>query len=125
MKSDIARFTVRFNPEDPRQRVAIDVLNASGRRKASLIADALHYYLSGSGYTNSQPVPPITWTNLEKKPYIMQSPNTTKVPIPIEQQILSSDIGIPDSTENSHISDSDPDDDFFNAVRDAMNIFNG
>ena len=46
MKKDETRFTVRFNPIDPRQKTAMDVLKSSGRRKASLIADALCEYLA-------------------------------------------------------------------------------
>ena len=46
MKKDEARFTIRFNPADPRHRKAMEALTASGRRKASLIADAVCEYLA-------------------------------------------------------------------------------
>ena len=46
MKKDETRFTVRFNPADPRHRIAMDILVLSGRRKATLIADALCEYLA-------------------------------------------------------------------------------
>jgi hypothetical protein len=45
MKKDITRFTIRFCPADPRHQRAMEVLNQAGRRKASLIADAICYYL--------------------------------------------------------------------------------
>ena len=46
MKKDETRFTIRFNPIDPRHQAAMDALQASGRRKASLIADAVCEYLA-------------------------------------------------------------------------------
>ena len=46
MKKDETRFTIRFNPSDPKQKKAMDVLEGAGRRKASLIADALCDYLA-------------------------------------------------------------------------------
>jgi hypothetical protein len=52
MKKDETRFTIRFNPTDPRQRKATEVLVAAGRRKASLIADALCEYLAS--YDNDE-----------------------------------------------------------------------
>ena len=45
LKKDETRFTIRFNPADPRHRKAMGALKASGRRKATLIADAVCEYL--------------------------------------------------------------------------------
>ena len=44
-KKDETRFTIRFNPTDPRHHRVMTALKASGRRKASLIADAVCEYL--------------------------------------------------------------------------------
>ena len=58
MKKDETRFTIRFNPADPRHQRAMDVLKASGRRKASLIADAICEYVAlhgGSGPITALP----------------------------------------------------------------------
>ena len=44
-KKDEARFTIRFNPADPRHQIAMEVLASAGRRKASIIADAICDYL--------------------------------------------------------------------------------
>ena len=44
MKKNEARFTIKFNPANPRHREAIRMLNEAGRCKASLIADALCVY---------------------------------------------------------------------------------
>ena len=44
MKKNEARFTIKFNPANPRHREAIRMLNEAGRSKASLIADALCVY---------------------------------------------------------------------------------
>ena len=44
-KKDEARFTIKFNPLNPRHKEAMRVLNEAGRSKASLIADALCMFL--------------------------------------------------------------------------------
>jgi hypothetical protein len=49
MKKDETRFTIRFNPADPRHQKAVGVLIAAGRRKASLIADAVCEYAARHG----------------------------------------------------------------------------
>jgi hypothetical protein len=49
MKKDETRFTIRFNPIDPRQFKAMNALEAAGRRKATLIADAVCEYLERRG----------------------------------------------------------------------------
>jgi len=46
MKKDEPRFTIRFNPVDPRHQKAMNALEVAGRRKASLIADAVCEYLA-------------------------------------------------------------------------------
>ena len=56
IKKDGTRFTIRFNPTDHRHQMAMEALNAAGRRKAVLIADALCEYLvrhSGGRATDS------------------------------------------------------------------------
>ena len=49
MKKDEARYTVRFNPADPRHQVVMAALDAAGRKKASFLADAAYYYLTQFG----------------------------------------------------------------------------
>ena len=44
-KKDEARFTIKFNPLNPRHKEAMKVLNEAGRSKASLIADALCMFM--------------------------------------------------------------------------------
>jgi len=44
-KKDKARFTIRFNPQNPRHSEAIHILNKHGKGMASLIADALCMYV--------------------------------------------------------------------------------
>ena len=47
MKKNEKRFTIEFNLIDPRHRKAVEILNAVGRSKAIIIADALwEYYLN-------------------------------------------------------------------------------
>ena len=43
-KKNEARFTIKFNPANPRHQEAIRTLNEAGRGKAALIADALCMY---------------------------------------------------------------------------------
>ena len=43
-KKNEARFTIKFNPSNPRHKEAMKMLNKAGRCKASLIADALCVY---------------------------------------------------------------------------------
>jgi len=43
-KKNEARFTIKFNPVNPRHREAMRILNETGRGKAALIADALCMY---------------------------------------------------------------------------------
>ena len=48
-KKDETRFTIKFNPANPRHKEAMRILNEDGgRRKASLIADALCMYVHGN-----------------------------------------------------------------------------
>ena len=49
MKKDEARYTIRFCPADPRHRIVMDALDAAGRRKASLIVNAVWEYLAQYG----------------------------------------------------------------------------
>ena len=43
-KKDEAKFTIKFNPANPRHREAIRILSEAGRGKATMIADALYVY---------------------------------------------------------------------------------
>jgi len=43
-KKDKTRYTIKFNSADLRHQEAMKALDAAGRRKASLIADALCMY---------------------------------------------------------------------------------
>lgn len=44
VKTDVARYTIRFNQADPYHLKVMGILNYAGRRKASLIADAICAY---------------------------------------------------------------------------------
>jgi len=80
MKKDNNRYTIRFNPADPRHQRAMDVLESAGRRKASLIADAVCEYLARHGgaepvailaYESRQlAVPDIEVSSEQKTPYL-------------------------------------------------------
>ena len=49
MKKDDMRFCIRFNPADPRHRKAAQTLNMAGRRKATIVANALWEYDAKQG----------------------------------------------------------------------------
>jgi len=59
MKKDETRFSIRFNLADPRHRKAKEILEASGRRKASFIADAVWEYVARYGENPAAIVPVI------------------------------------------------------------------
>jgi len=49
VKKDKYRFTIRFCDVSPKQITATDVLNAAGRRKASLMADLIDEHITKYG----------------------------------------------------------------------------
>lgn len=44
-KKDPGKFTIRFCMSDPRQKKAVDELNAQGRLKAQFLTNAILYYV--------------------------------------------------------------------------------
>ena len=56
-KRDGTRYTIRFNPADPRHQRAMAALDAAGRRKATFIADAICEYLAR--YQEVETMPPM------------------------------------------------------------------
>lgn len=53
-KKDPGKFTLRFCMSDPRQKRAVDELNAQGRLKAQFLTNAILHYV---GVENSSGVP--------------------------------------------------------------------
>jgi len=98
MKKDKHRFTIRFNPADPRQQMIAEMLEAAGRRKASLITDALYEYLMRYGNDGIRAIAPL--------------PPIQKVIEPPEPTIVTNDI--PES----------PPDDIRDAIFDGLSVFN-
>lgn len=54
-KMDAARFSIRFNPADPYHQKAMTILSCAGRRKATIIADAICAYWSCADETGLRP----------------------------------------------------------------------
>ena len=52
-KKDPGKFTIRFCMSDPRQKRAVDELNAQGRLKAQFLTNAILHYVEGAS-----PLPP-------------------------------------------------------------------
>ena len=55
-KKDPARFSIRFNPANPRHAKAIEMLDAAGRCKAALVAEALSKYLGTGAEADFLPI---------------------------------------------------------------------
>ena len=143
-------FTFRFSPVDPRHRIVIGVLNKAGRRKATLIADAVCEYLALCGDSNVAYIPqsPVyivkseqTSQPAESKPMpeIMASETpmlpTKAVNEVLREHVLTSEeavadnISIADAVEDSGASaddssnDSPFDDEMMEAVLGGLNVF--
>lgn len=129
MKKDDTRFTVRFNPTDPRHQSAMADLNASGRRKAALIAEALYYYRTlCNGTANPLPTPGGADTRINQLPSVAVHPQIPIVtPPPVAEQrteasiVLENDCAI----DITHTDNTPHDADMRNSILDAMNAFNG
>ena len=52
-KKDPGKFTIRFCMSDPRQKRAVEELNAQGRLKAQFLTNAILHYVEGAS-----PLPP-------------------------------------------------------------------
>ena len=57
-KKSEERFNIRFNPADPRHKMAIEILGQAGKRKSTLIADAIYHYVTASRDGTEVSLPP-------------------------------------------------------------------
>ena len=48
IKKDPGKFTIRFCMADPRQKRAVEELNAQGRLKAQFLTNAILHYVEGT-----------------------------------------------------------------------------
>ena len=138
-KKDETRYTIRFNPADPRHQRAMAALDTAGRRKAALIADAICEYLAR--YSEDEAVAPKLYAKhtkqtIEFKPaYGMAHENENVGLIPVEEEIMSvaqtsessvqaleplSDRDNTDSMESTPIND-----DMRQAILGGLSMFNG
>ena len=53
-KKDPGKFTIRFCMSDPRQKRAVDELNAQGRLKAQFLTNAILHYVEGASHLPPQ-----------------------------------------------------------------------
>ena len=113
MKKDETRFTIRFNPIDPRHQMAMNALKAAGRRKSTLIADALCEYLTRNGCGMVDTHLPLTL------PPIPVS-NVTAQEVEPLSQILRPEA---DENENNSHADQPFDDDMREAVLGGLSAF--
>ena len=108
MKIDKSRFTIRFNEADPRQLKAMEILETAGRRKASLIADAICYFMAkdenGEGIAATIILPSISSTvqtlpncespeaNNEPPPHALEPLHLTHVLNPPDEKTFDNDM---------------------------------
>lgn len=121
MKKDYTRFTIRFNPVDPRHQKTMEALEVAGRRKASLIADAVCEYLARhgeSGIENTVTYASSLPSNLDNR---VIKEEKTPPPVLDSQNISKADIeeGGAEDSENASF-----DDEMCKAVLNGLNMFN-
>ena len=87
-KMDATRFTIRFNPSDPYHQKAMTILSHAGRRKATIIADAICAYWSVADETGLRSVQSMLPLSFEP-----QLPTGGNIPAP-EPEISSDWISI-------------------------------
>ena len=84
-KKDPGKFTIRFCMADPRQKRAVDELNAQGRLKAQFLTNAILHYAgieNGSGVPSRAEIEAIIRSILENTPQSSQAvgaPSESKV----------------------------------------------
>jgi hypothetical protein len=125
MKKDEARFTIRFNAADPRQQKAMNTLKAAGRRKASLISDAVNEYLIRHGYDAAAPIPPpAPAIATSSEPSIPHASNDADDEIGFTGHAFKSHSAAAQG-EDAHIEvgHQTPDDDICSAILDGLSAF--
>ena len=122
-KKDENRFTIRFSPADPRQRMVRDALEASGRRKASLITDAVCEYLARYGDGEAIETFQLTPAYTLSASAIGNKPAENDMPLqPLEPGTVA-EVITAESTND--IFESDPiNDDIREAILGGLNAFN-
>jgi len=118
MKKDEDRFTIRFNPADPRQKITRDALTAAGRRKALLITDAVCEYLARHGGDGAV-------VNIPLVPYLPVAANAVSEP-----SLISADAGSVYNADDANASDTNDatdtpsiDDDMREAILEGLGAF--
>ena len=108
-KKDESRFTIRFCVANPRHREAIKILNEAGRRKASLISDALLFYVRhGTEFTTDLATSPIQFQR-EIRVAVQES-----YKVPVNTSL---------STKPQDIHSLSPSDDIWQTVNDSLGAF--
>jgi hypothetical protein len=121
MKKDETRFTIRFNPADPRHKKTMEVLSAAGRRKSTLITDAICDYLmrySNTVATSAFPIAPSSYTSHS----ICNGISANDFPIQTPEPLAV----IGNSTDTNEINNLEMplyDDDMQNTILDGLSVF--
>jgi hypothetical protein len=83
LKKEEMRFSIRFNPADPRHLKAARILNQVGRSKAMIVADALwEYDLRRSTQSGAELSSADSVADADAAPGVQSAPIAIKSPMP-------------------------------------------
>jgi len=128
-KKDDNRFTIRFNPADPRQQKTKEVLNLAGRRCASLIAEAMCEYLARRGDVEALDIIaqlPILLTSATATTPLNTSSHATvqhDAPLPLPEPIIKAEEPAEITTNDSSDSNEGFNDEKLTAVLGGLSAF--
>jgi len=118
MKKEETRFSIRFCPADPRHQFAMEVLNAAGRRKATIIADAICDYFAR--LEENERVPTISTKTTIANALCKNVPNADDLLASVNTSVAESH----EESDNFH-SDDSYDDEMQQAVLAGLSAFHG
>ena len=127
MKKDKTRFTIRFNPIDPRQAKAMNALEVAGRRKSTLIADAICEYLerrAGNSEFYALPIVNVPSTTHKPQNEISLQHSVKKENLISQISDIDTNIGNINDDSDGELADGFPtDDEIHNAILDGLAAF--
>ena len=121
-KKDKTRFTIRFNSVDPRHQIAMEALDAAGRRKASFIADAVCEYLARYSGDRTTALLTNTGQAITYEPVYSSGKTTTTAPLP--ESILQNVEVTFNEADTGFSEDDSINDNMRNAILGGLNMFN-
>ena len=138
-KKDKSRFTLRFCNVSPKQITAMEILNAAGRRKASLIADLIDEHIKKYGadafigYFNNPIIQPAA--DIKVHPVVdVVTDVAADVAVPVVSNVvtdIAADVAISAADEaskdynasNDSLSNESPDDETRSSILEGLSMF--